>query len=986
MKRVKKKLAVLLIFAMAFSVTPQSAFAAKKKVKLNKNKVTVKVGQKITVKLKNNKKKVKWSISSGKKNVALSKKKKTSVMIRGRKAGKAKVQAKVGKKKYVCQVTVQAEKKENKTVVLAPTAAASQAPHADVTKAPLSHVSEAPKGPATSAPTQEPAPTASIPVSPVPTASAPETPAPAPTESAPETPEPVPEESASPYAKTEELIVSSVDFDQEIDRYVLDQNVIYVEKAGAASLKDIVPDVKKCTYTVYSYGRRAAVKEISDIQWHDESYYDGDDEDDGYYTFSMTVESEGKEYTKTITIARYLADFDYETMYGNGIVLTAVIADGVEYEVDRSLYSYDLPGYFLKDDAQSAKTIYAAAEKKAVFYYEDQKFVWDIAAMECDEDDEGIVTFKVKGFEFGKRKMDSFTVRVSSPFDFFLEVVQGSSSKGKITYDPEERYFIYDEPLGEGKTLQDIFTDVSADLQITRVIYKNKYIDNAEIRNVTWNDEPYYDEEVDQGYYSFDVVVTENGKEVSQECKLVEKKIEYTVSGTLTDLDGQPIANAEMDIYREGSDYKEITTDKNGQYSVSLINGTYSFGGMGDEFVVNGSDVKIDRKLPVYKIYGNVSREGGKPVTDVTIGITSEESETLYCDNPFDGTYYAYLQEGTYDVRLYDSFSAASITVTGSGKLDIILQVGKVYGKGSGFYTFTDTTDKNNSCHAYAPNTDYAIYLKPGTYDVIRDNIVIDTIEVTYGDLEKNYEMHSCQGIILDISGKEIPKNLYNNYEILVKRNGTEYTNFTLFRKYEGESSGYSMELLDGEYEFFYGETSVGKVTVSGKDVVKDLTMPLKYVTINFLDKENKQIHLTQSVDLKDEKEKKFYMLDDDISTAAAVLPVGTYQCGYAPGMPSMSGQTFTVTADSDTVTVNTNWYKLSGRCQLNGQNMSDDTWVHLRTTDGKTSTSDTLKDGVFTFYVEPGEYVLEINGNSGTLAEETIKVENASIVKDFSF
>ena len=111
--RKQKSLFLLLIFAMALSLFPQSAFAAKKKVKLNKKTVTVNVGKTVKIKLQNNKKKVKWTVTSGKKNVALSKKKKTSVTIKGKKAGKAKVQAKVGKKKYVCKVTVKNKKRAN---------------------------------------------------------------------------------------------------------------------------------------------------------------------------------------------------------------------------------------------------------------------------------------------------------------------------------------------------------------------------------------------------------------------------------------------------------------------------------------------------------------------------------------------------------------------------------------------------------------------------------------------------------------------------------------------------------------------------------------------------------------------------------------------------------------------------------------------------------------------------------------------------------
>ena len=110
----QKSMVLLLIFAMALSLLPQSAFAAKKKVKLNKKTVTVNVGKTVKIKLQNNKKKVKWTVTSGKKNVTLSKKKKTGVTIKGMKAGKAKVQAKVGKKKYVCKVTVKNTKKVNK--------------------------------------------------------------------------------------------------------------------------------------------------------------------------------------------------------------------------------------------------------------------------------------------------------------------------------------------------------------------------------------------------------------------------------------------------------------------------------------------------------------------------------------------------------------------------------------------------------------------------------------------------------------------------------------------------------------------------------------------------------------------------------------------------------------------------------------------------------------------------------------------------------
>lgn len=98
MRKGKKSLVLLLIFAMALSLFPQTAYAAKKKVKLNKKSVIVNVGKTVKIKLKNNKKKVKWSVTSGKKNVALSKKKKTGVTIKGKKPERRKYRQKWARK------------------------------------------------------------------------------------------------------------------------------------------------------------------------------------------------------------------------------------------------------------------------------------------------------------------------------------------------------------------------------------------------------------------------------------------------------------------------------------------------------------------------------------------------------------------------------------------------------------------------------------------------------------------------------------------------------------------------------------------------------------------------------------------------------------------------------------------------------------------------------------------------------------------------
>lgn len=67
MKQTKKILAVVLALVLSLSLLPTTGVsAASKQVKLNKTKATIYVGKTVTLKLKNNKKNVKWSTSNKK--------------------------------------------------------------------------------------------------------------------------------------------------------------------------------------------------------------------------------------------------------------------------------------------------------------------------------------------------------------------------------------------------------------------------------------------------------------------------------------------------------------------------------------------------------------------------------------------------------------------------------------------------------------------------------------------------------------------------------------------------------------------------------------------------------------------------------------------------------------------------------------------------------------------------------------------------------
>ena len=101
-----KNIAMILTMALTAGLCQTAAPSQAATPKLSAKKLTMKVGKTAALKVKKTSKKTKWSIVSGKKNIRLTAKKKTSVKVKAVKAGKAKISCKIGKKKLVCKVTV----------------------------------------------------------------------------------------------------------------------------------------------------------------------------------------------------------------------------------------------------------------------------------------------------------------------------------------------------------------------------------------------------------------------------------------------------------------------------------------------------------------------------------------------------------------------------------------------------------------------------------------------------------------------------------------------------------------------------------------------------------------------------------------------------------------------------------------------------------------------------------------------------------------
>lgn len=975
MKKIKKGFALLLVFVMAVSVIPQSAFAAKKKVKLSKKAVTVAVGEAVKIQLKNNKKKVKWSITSGKKNATLSKKKKTGVIIKGKKAGKAKVQAKIGKKKYVCKVTVEKaatiynDNPNNGKTTTEPTQVPSQAP--TVSQQPVPPVITPGVTPfePTASSSQTPAPS----VEPTPTASQ---------KPATSSPEPTikPENHYQGlYAESEPFVISSVTFEKEVTSYSLAYTNIYVNQEGAASLKQVVPDVSKCSFTVYCYGKKAEVKRISDIVWNEE------EGEDPYYSFALTVEQDGKEYTETIKMMLGIPKYPNNPgNLSNGLTLLSLQADDKTYELERNV-AYGGETYYFKDKEIDISQIAEAEKVSIVGVYEEETVTIDV---EMQKWNQGYAFFKNQSFKKGNLEIGSGYFYGYKKSESYFDVDAFTSTKGEVTGDmvSNEWCFVYEPKLEKGKSLKDIFGNLSEELNIYRTVYNNAYYKNNEIRNVVWHEESFYKNKEDPGYYTFDIVVTVDGKELTQEYKLVQRQRTYQVSGKLTTTDGLPIADAELMLEEEGGSQEAVKTDSEGYFSKKLIKGTYQFN-LGKSFTVVDEDLQWNESLPVYKIMGKVTRKGTQAIDFPGFWFDSQDDAQVIDDTVNGNEYYAYLKAGTYNVTSYNTL-IETITVTKSETHDITMELGMVFGKGSGYYKFVNAEDPEVYEQPFAANGSYKVYLKPGTYEVQKDGTVIDTIEVTLGDMEKDYVVYTCKGELLDMKGVQIPKNVYN-YDIVVKKDDKVYKNLSLTRWSEG-TSGYSFSALPGTYQFYYGENKIAEITVTDSDVVQDLTMPVKYIKIKMYDAQKQLIPLTQQVELKNQESSQMYYLywdEDSVDFSIAMaLPLGTYQFETYEGMPSVQGKTITVKEDTDEIVMNMNVYKLTGNCKINGESADRNTWIDLRQKeDGYYLASCTVDDeGNYVFYLEPGEYTMKVYRSNVIMDEdEEVSVTNDAVVKD---
>ena len=855
---VRKVTAVAAAAAMLIAVPSVSADAAKK-VSLSSKKLEVKVGSSEKLKLKNSSKKATWTIVSGKKYVSLKNKKKKSVTVVGKKAGKAKVQAKVGKKKYTCTVTVKAKKsKKNK---------ATAAPKNTPTPTPPASGGEG-GTPSTEAPAETPAPTATATATAVPSATPTATPTITPDagtggSSTGSTPSGGVSSDAEWITNDNDMKTLDIVFEDPTLTYRADYSQIRLTQGDWNTVKDAVPDVSKCKFTVLLFGEKTTAS-AGDISWSSEPYY-SNSTDKGYYRFTLYAEKDGKTYKAE----RFILADENESDY----VSVTQIKQGetvFETEMDKLEYGYDVllkveEGKTIKDVIPdiTKTTICLSYRGKQYEVTPKKKSRWD----KWDKEYACYYAFEMQTDTGVQEKSGYFTLKKFDP-ERKMALYQYKLSGSQRVYDrqyyyssdPEAIEYAQYDLAGTGKSsLKECCANPEKEFEFV-CCYGNKLYDNAKMSNVEWHDGTYYSTQekaedgpgTDAGYYSFTLSIEVDGKTVSQEFALTEPyNPRYCkLSGVLTDASGEPV-NESIELKFTGKqgefsyNNRTASTNSNGEYSIWLPYGEWTWKTSADDesetFTLDSETQTKNIQSKGYLLTG-FAYNNGEPFNDyIDIYVYQKEervaSTWCYRTHP----YSVLLAPGTYRLETQYNEGEQEITIADRQTMDFNLSLCKV--SGTLFRNGTNTIKRNKYFYIFRKESEefigsagriwtkrkghYETYLLANTtYDIVdQAKNVVKTLELKDTDVENlnitlNY--YNIRGTVTTASGEPVAKKKLK----FVLKDEQDKTVQEFYDRTSVEGK-YFVKLTKGTWHVIDRETKeeIGTVTVTDNEDPQDIIM-----------------------------------------------------------------------------------------------------------------------------------------------------------------
>lgn len=877
MRNGKKSCILFLVLALLLSglqiPAGKEAFAAKK-MKLSKKKLTLQIGEKKKLTVKNKKGKLKWK--TGKKKVATVSKK---GVVKAKKKGKTTITAQITykkkKTKLKCKVTVVKKKKSTKK------------PTAKPTKKP------------TQRPTNKPTPKNSPIVPPTDLSKAVEW----------------------NKEKQGDFFVTGIRFEDSSLTYWIKDNVIFLKMGSRVSVKSAVPDLKKCSFNVKAGKKNYQNVTVNDIRWNEKPYYNSAS-DNGYYDFKLYIKVDGKMYCSAAKMVEKRG--------------TAVSDTGVNFRIESIQYEQKeitavkdamKPYHYMVETPENTSVQTLLPDLAKVRFkasYLDMPVqitkisdvVWKETSYYGEEQASGgYYSFVLTGRN-GAQEIE--VPIILSDFNEKLTIqeysykLNGEDRRGTMP-DYADTISI---AVPKGKTIKEVWPDMASDF-VFSCNYKDQTYQGIKPSSVVWVDTPYYESGCDGGYYRFLLSVTmADGSTVSREFKLIEeyREITYEVTGVLKAATGEFAARESLNFYNSadgGSSY-DTETGENGEYRIDLPEGSYSV--FWNEMYIDS--VTVENKNVVcnlqsedmFRVSGVIYRQG-KIWADAGIHFELEDVSVFCRSDKKTGAYSVYLPKNQYIEEL--NVNGATVKRDGMPnsikeniifdiKTDLVKISGTIYSKkGKPFANKSEVTLETESYSIYHFNTDldgsYEIYVPAyETYYYVFGNKDVDAVEVKKED----------------VTGKDITLGLTHVTGTLTSTNGSVIREADcIFNDASGEYYSYVLTDGDGNYSLYAepGTYSVrvyttafhveldNKIQVGSEDSVCDLATPLYKVSGRIRNNgkllREADVHLTVGAD-----DSVGTFTTDENGGYTLFLSEGTYSLNIEYG--EKQAQTLTVTDD----------------------------------------------------------------------------------------
>ncbi|WP_026834497.1 Ig-like domain-containing protein [Eubacterium xylanophilum] len=920
----KKVLSAVLALAMAVSLvaTPDGAQAAKK-MKLSKVKAKLKVGKTLKLKVKNKKGKVTWK--STKKKVATVSKK---GVVKALKKGKAIIKATVkrGKKKQVlkCKITVVNKKKTKKK------ASATVAPKAAT--------------PTPAIMTSKPMPS--------------------------ETPVPVDVNNAKLWNDKDGVFdISGISFGEDKHIYQYIDSKVCVIDGKEKRIKNVVKDLKKCAFDVKLGDKTVKNVVIDKISHSNEPWFsDGNIED--YYSFNLYVYKDGVTYYRTFFMM--VSSGDYGVYSIENLEFSDFSYDGKKIELEKAIDKFNT-FYFNLGDNKSIKELIPDI-KKVTFKatcggekFENAKIVhcqWIGDSMYKNNKDEGYYSCIMNG----KIKGDDTMIRVvfaEYNSAIMINRIVDSSLKPLdiVDFSNKDKHKILVK-LRKGESLKDKFKALDSEYNVS-VLYKNKVYHNVELKNFKWSDVPKYEDISDEGCYSFDVEIIDNGKTVKRTFYLcavhsymdtpeANNTESHTLSGVMTDEDGNPCANEELNIYKriyeDGeyyfSHFEYVETDSNGKYSRELSQGEYYIADklhVNDRmFTITDSDVVIDLRTNFVKTNIAITLNG-KPLSDnyITLYVgNSEDDQSLYLNLDKDGKTTCYLPEGRVAVNFEEDYVEKQVVKS----QDISVDFGYTQVSGNAYSANGDIIEDGSikfvqegvesSSRAYIWQGKYSCFIKSDAdadliYEYCDKSVTLGHISATKDPVSKDLNvplykitatLKSANG--MSVSGESVHFDCQNP-DIIHSGEDDEPGNVEYART--DKHGVASIMVLPGEYDVYApyareDSSEKSSVEVTDSDVNVDVVLKADFYHVRGKVSALGEVQTSRKLTFVNSKDKyadRQSVVTDEDGYYDILLKKGEYK--VYPNVCSKAAKVITVDKDMN-IDLDFEMYRIYGTVTTNGE------------------------------------------------------------------